>query len=204
MRKLIGFILIISLFTIQLFNISAIIRENDLDWGTGTIVNLMGEISSEKLTDDLHTLSITLTLLSLNDTAVELYNIRVDYRIPDHFSQYRPLSRLSTINSTSKVDVLFQYDSLWGNCNLEMSLSFDENNTLINDPTYVTGWIVYFNLEPYVQPTTPTTPPTSTLPSSTPTGFDWGENWYIFLIIGGGILLVLVLIRFGISLKNRK
>jgi len=204
MKKFIALTLMLTLFTIQCTYVKAVITDNNLDWGTGTIVNLMGEISSEQLTDDLHTLSITLTLLSLNDTAVELYNIRVDYRIPDHFSQYRPLSRLSIINSTSKVDVLFQYDSLWGNCNLEMSLSFDENNTLTDDPTYVTGWIVYFNLEPYVQSTTPTTPPTSTPPSSTPTGFDWAENWYIFLIIGGGILLVLVLVRLGIFVKNKK
>ena len=206
MKKLIALTFILYIFAIPFYRINAVTEMNDLQWGSGTSIRFTGEIASEKLTDDFHTLRITVTLLSLNESAVELYNIRVDYRIEGHFSQYRPLSRLSSINSSSSVDVLFQYDSLWENCTLDMKISFDENNTLTSDPTYFTDWIVFFNLEPYVEPTeTPTyTNPTS--PTSTPTnsGFDWGKNWYIFPVIAGGILIVLLLAKLGTTLKYRR
>lgn len=204
MKRTLILILVISVLFLPLHQVSAVIEQNELEWGTGTSIRLSGEIVSDKLTDDFHPLGITVTLLSLNESVVEIYNIRVDYRISTHFSGYTPMSRLSVINSSSQTTVFFQYDALWGNCSLEMKISLFSNYTLGEDPTFVTDWVVYFNIEPYVEPTTPSVTETPTNTTPTQDGFDWGENWYIFLIVGGGILVILVLIRVGTSLNHKR
>ncbi|MHA1200878.1 MAG: hypothetical protein ACTSQF_16310, partial [Candidatus Heimdallarchaeaceae archaeon] len=174
MKKSVIILLVFSLLLLPFHQVNAAIEHNDLVWGSGTSVRLTGEIASEKLTDDMHTLGIAVMLLSLNETAVEVYNVRVDYRIYgpiSHFYGYIPLSGLSTINSSSQTNVLFHYDSLWENCSLELKISLSENNTISDDPTFVTDWIVYFNLEPYEEPTTPEPTETPTYTTEPDNGF---------------------------------
>ncbi len=205
MKKIAAFVLIFSIFLLPINHVNAVIENNDLNSGTGTSIRLTGEIVSEKLTDDIHTLGITVMLLSLNESATEIYDVRVDYRVTGHFSQYRPLSRLSVINSTTQADATFQYDSIWENCTLEMMVTYTENNTLTADPTFVSSWVLFFNLEPYVESTETPTATNPTTPSTQPdNGFDWGEHWYIFPAIGGGILLILVLVKVGTFLNHKR
>lgn len=203
MKKSLAIFLILTLFSFPSHHVKAVTNSYNINMFSGTSIRLSGEISSEKLTSDIHDLAITIKLLSLNESAVAIYNIRVDYRIPEHFSQYRPFVSLSEINSTSQASAVFQYDAIWGNCTFEMKVSFIENNTLTDDPTFATDWMVFFNLEPFIEITTPTSTETSTYPTLPHTGFDWGKNWYIFLIIGVGVLLILLTIRISINMKSK-
>ena len=200
MKKSLVFTLCIIFLFLPFYHVNAVIESNDIDWETGTIVRLKGEISSTKLTSDIHTLGLSLTLLSLNESATEIYNIRIDYRIPGHFFQYTPLPKLTTINSTSQANVVFQYDTSWGNCTLDLKLSLYENNTLIEDPNFTKDWKVYFYIATI--PTTPTETQTSTTTSNN--GFDWGKNWFIFPLIGVGIVLILVIIRISTLFSRRR
>ena len=156
-------------------------------------------IPSTNLDDDYHSITITVTLEDLNWEAVDIHEIRVDFRIPGYYSNYATFSTINSIGGSQQRSTTFQYSTSWGTNYFQMKLTCRENIPLAFDPELYTEWEDYFVITPYSPPTTTTTP---TSPNSN--GSDLDLLPIILGSVGGFLGLVGIITGVYIIINKRK
>ncbi len=192
---------ILSLFSIFLIIINANAETNayDVYWDTGTTIELTATISSSSLDTGYHTISLTVSLETLNYEAIDIHDIQVEVRIPGYFSTYVNFNTISSIGGYDTSSTSFQYSTSWGTNYLQLKFTCRENIPLEIDPELYTDWINYFTIEPYE----PSTTPTDTTPSGTST--DGMKLLPIILgSIGGAVGLGAIITTLVILTRKRR
>ncbi|MHA1407804.1 MAG: hypothetical protein ACTSSG_10570 [Candidatus Heimdallarchaeaceae archaeon] len=201
--KLSGYIFLISF--LLLMCASKIIKgygiSTDFVWATGTEIRLKAEIPSQYLNDETYLLTVTITLLKLNDEAVDIHDIAVEYKIAGYTSGTINLETLTSIGDPQTGFTYFTYLTSWGINYLQLKLTCRENIYLAPDPELYTDWENFLLIKPEEETSSIGT---NTQQDTNPnTVFSVERYWWVFVVIGGIILIAVTASVTLIIMKRR-
>ena len=125
---------------------------NKFDTNNGTIIEIKVKIDSVKSQNGLNEFEIVINLIELNSDAVSIFSLEIDYKVGTHFSNTEIISEnLTQTGQTLNAISSYEYDSAWGEVNLEIRIKFNEHReiggqTIVDN--YESNWLLYFALEP--------------------------------------------------------
>ncbi|MHA2358270.1 MAG: hypothetical protein ACXABK_05835 [Candidatus Heimdallarchaeaceae archaeon] len=160
-------LLALSIFCVSVLYSSAVVTETEVLWGDeGTVIEVQATVESTNLKEGEHTLTISITLISLRDDAKAISFLIVYFRVGEYSGALDFSESLLTESFESLSDTTtFIYDREWGEVTLEISLIFQE---IITDNDDWTSNMNHYNYQPYFV--------------ITPNRF-YRENQYIFWVV---------------------
>ena len=144
----------------------------------GTSVEVTTIINTVYPRNGANNIDFRARLDSLRPGGVSIYSISASFRIGSHELGSTSLPSLTSIGSTVYGSSSFDYDSSWGQINLEIKITWIEE-IIASDNIYgETDWVVVFTLKP---------------------GSFITDNYYILIIVGvvgiGGIFVGVMIYR---------
>ena len=152
--KKLGVSFIVTLFTITTFLllVSGASHSNTYDTNAGTIVEIEAILDSIKPTDGLNEIEIRINLIELNAEALSLFDVEVEIKMGTLFSNTEVFDdNLTTVGQNLNTSSSFEYNSNWGNVDLEVRIRFNQLRQLVDRPVidpFESEWFFFFSIRP--------------------------------------------------------
>lgn len=144
-------LLSLCLFSLSMSMVTAASQTFEYDTASGTIYDIIATIDSVKLADGNNTFQVEIKIKNLGTDSQFIHEIQVFFRIEPYIADYGSTTDNLTANGMSSIATLtFEYNSSWGNVDLDILIKFQEEvyhgEDLITH-YYETNWIYIFTLK---------------------------------------------------------
>lgn len=181
-RKRVLILLLLGMIFVPLKQTQAASHSTQYYNTAGTRFTLKVTIDSVYPNDGSNSIYFETTLDQLRPDALDVHDLTVFFRVSSYFTDGGVLPALSYVGDESSGYSSFDYDSSWGDVNLQISVSWREDIPLAIDPEWSVGWSTYFTLQ---------------------TGSFISDNYYIFIIIAV-IAVGLIGIAYGVQRSKKQ
>ena len=144
---------LLLLFMLSLFltSVQAASETFHYDTGSNTFYDIIATIDSTKVEAGNNTFQVEIKITDLGPNSVYIHAIQVFFRIEPYIMDYGSTTDILTANGMSSTATLtFEYNSTWGNVDLDILIKFQEEvyhgEDLITH-YYETNWIYIFTLK---------------------------------------------------------
>ncbi len=140
------------LVSLSLTQVNAASKYLEYDTASGTIYDIITTIDSTKIPDGNISFEVEIKIKNFSPDSVSIHNIQVFFRIEPYISDYGSTPDILTADGmSSTAAMMFEYNSSWGNVDLDILIKFQEE--VFHDPDiithyYETNWINVFTLKP--------------------------------------------------------
>ena len=144
-------LLSICLISLCLTQVNAASKSFEYDTASGTIYDIIATIDSVKIPDGNNTFQVEIKIKNFGQDSQYIHEIQVFFRIEPYIVDYGSTTDNLTANGMSSTATLtFEYNSTWGNVDLDILIKFQEEvyhgEDLITH-YYETNWIYIFTLK---------------------------------------------------------
>ncbi len=148
-KTIFSFSIICLVVLFLIMNVKAATTSRFYANGTGTEVDLSSSITKLELETGTHEMQLSIELLTINQEAYNIIEIKIDYKIGSYYADYIELNgTLDGVGNKIKDNETFQYEIEWGVTKIEMKLSLTENiSESIKNP-YSSLWLNFFTIKP--------------------------------------------------------
>ncbi len=148
--------LLLSVFLIviafPLTSVQAATKTLNYDTATGTLYDIVISIDSTKVIDGNNTFFGMIRITDLSADTISIHHIQFFYRLGNYFEDNEmTIDTLTADGMASTAELTFEYNSTWGNVDLEVLIKFQEevnDNGGVVTHYYETNWISIFTLKP--------------------------------------------------------
>ena len=144
-------LLLFCMLSLFLTSVQAASETFHYDTASGTLYDIIATIDSTKVEDGNNTFQVEIKITDLGPNSVYIHEIKVFFRIDPYITDYGSTTDNLTANGMSSIATLtFEYNSTWGNVELDILIKFQEEvyhgEDLITH-YYETNWIYIFTLK---------------------------------------------------------
>ena len=144
-------LLLLCMLSLFLSSIQAASETFHYDTASDTLYDIIATIDSTKVEDGNNTFQVEIKITDFGPNSVYIHEIQVFFRIEGYVLNYEDTPDNLTANGMSSTATLtFEYNSTWGNVDLEILIKFQEEvyhgEDLITH-YYETNWIYIFTLK---------------------------------------------------------
>ena len=144
-------LLSLCIVSLCLTNVQAASETFHYDTGSETLYDIIATIDSTKVEDGNNTFQVEIKITDLGPNSVYIHEIQIFFRIEPYILDYGSTTDILTANDMSSIATLtFEYNSSWGNVDLDILIKFQEEvyhgEDLITH-YYETNWIYIFTLK---------------------------------------------------------
>jgi hypothetical protein len=143
---------VLLLITFSLTQVNAASKSIEYDTASGTIYDIIVTIDSVKIPDGNNTFQVEIKIKDFGTDSQYIHEIQVFYRIEPYIADFGSTTDNLTANGMSGIVTLtFEYNSTWGNVDLDILIKFQEevyHGLDLITHYYETNWIYIFTLKP--------------------------------------------------------